>query len=758
MRNIIGKSYLRIFFYLAAFFTVIIIPFSYFLTNQYSKQALTEINDFISEKTDSLSQSFDYMLDNLQSYGLTMSQDPYISSWLKEDSETEDPLIAKEALSSLMNFMSLQPFISATYLVNMETGNVLDSVEGIHSLAEFKDRELINNAIRHRPAFLAFHRFEYDGRSLLALVIPSAQLKENRGYLVMVLDRSLLQKYLLQNRNNGNTEFSILDEQHSIVVGDVPSEFDHAAMNRIAEESAEQFTVKIKGNVYLIHHKKIQTENWQLYSIVKLKDVSGRVDRFQSKILLSCLILLILLFIGAFWNSKRSMGRFSVLAKQLQNLFGTRLQYANRAPFEEFTIIKSGLDYMMNNLEEMNSSRRNYQGLIKAEYLRHWILHGSISDAMRTELSYMTEIANNTDLNLAVFRLTGYSLFCEKYDYGSRKLLKYSIGNITQEIFMNGGYLCEPVDLGSDHLVLLFGCDTAKDSILGLLHEAAKQIGNWLGIQVVMAIGEQGAIRENLRTVYDRIYDLTFMNFLSGESKIYMQEDYDQLVKGHIVTLDESLIQEVIGLVKSGDRDRTHKVVERLFGQLQTLPYAECKVYLNIMLFRIVKAFSKVMDENDIKEGNQFLEKFDSLTEIKQWMLTEMDQIIDLAQAQTTGGRKNELAPEIADYVDLHLHDSMLTVEEIAEHLGYSGGYIRQIFKDTYQITLSDFILQKRVDRVKELLVTSDMPIIDIAERSGFQSRTTFFTAFKRVTQMTPSQYREQTTSTNDKEITNGQA
>ncbi|WP_420871922.1 helix-turn-helix transcriptional regulator [Cohnella rhizosphaerae] len=58
-------------------------------------------------------------------------------------------------------------------------------------------------------------------------------------------------------------------------------------------------------------------------------------------------------------------------------------------------------------------------------------------------------------------------------------------------------------------------------------------------------------------------------------------------------------------------------------------------------------------------------------------------------------------------------------------------------------MTLSEYILQERIAKVKELLATTDWTVTDIGERAGFQTKSHFFTIFKKATGLTPSQYRD---------------
>ena len=85
----------------------------------------------------------------------------------------------------------------------------------------------------------------------------------------------------------------------------------------------------------------------------------------------------------------------------------------------------------------------------------------------------------------------------------------------------------------------------------------------------------------------------------------------------------------------------------------------------------------------------------------------------------------------------------MLSQTEIAARLSWSYSYIRHTFKEVYGITLADYILKVRIDMAKKLLETTELSVTDVAQRSGFQTKSYYFTIFKKLVGLTPNEYRE---------------
>ncbi len=84
-----------------------------------------------------------------------------------------------------------------------------------------------------------------------------------------------------------------------------------------------------------------------------------------------------------------------------------------------------------------------------------------------------------------------------------------------------------------------------------------------------------------------------------------------------------------------------------------------------------------------------------------------------------------------------------ITAEEVAARLcmGYSN--FRKIFKEYTGFSPAKYIQEVRFSKVKEALTNSTLPVKQIAYEMGFDNYDYFFTAFRRITGMTPTAYRD---------------
>ena len=92
-------------------------------------------------------------------------------------------------------------------------------------------------------------------------------------------------------------------------------------------------------------------------------------------------------------------------------------------------------------------------------------------------------------------------------------------------------------------------------------------------------------------------------------------------------------------------------------------------------------------------------------------------------------------------YINDHIYEK-LTVESVAEALHFGKSYLSHKFSEETGTTLLDYIHRKNIDEAK-LLLRSHIPIADIAAELRFSSQSHFTAVFKRLTGMTPTQFRK---------------
>ncbi len=110
--------------------------------------------------------------------------------------------------------------------------------------------------------------------------------------------------------------------------------------------------------------------------------------------------------------------------------------------------------------------------------------------------------------------------------------------------------------------------------------------------------------------------------------------------------------------------------------------------------------------------------------------------------------KKSMLIEKIKAIVIEHIHYSEEPLKEkfsifIAEKLQYDYTYLSNLFAVTNGITLEHFIIQHKIEKVKELLLFDDLKISEIAYKMNYSSASHLSKQFKKVTGFTAKYFKE---------------
>ncbi len=95
----------------------------------------------------------------------------------------------------------------------------------------------------------------------------------------------------------------------------------------------------------------------------------------------------------------------------------------------------------------------------------------------------------------------------------------------------------------------------------------------------------------------------------------------------------------------------------------------------------------------------------------------------------------------IKSYIDDNLQ-TISSTSEIATHFFYSREYLSRLFRQYYNINISEYIARRRIDVAKKAL-ESGQRVTDAFQCSGFHTMSSFISVFKKTVHMTPSEYRK---------------
>ena len=105
------------------------------------------------------------------------------------------------------------------------------------------------------------------------------------------------------------------------------------------------------------------------------------------------------------------------------------------------------------------------------------------------------------------------------------------------------------------------------------------------------------------------------------------------------------------------------------------------------------------------------------------------------------GQETKDIWQELSEYIEQN-PDAELTLSALASKCFYNPSYFSRMFKQKFHMSLTEYVTRKRVEYAIRLLSDSSLSVDEISQKTGFVDRSTFYSAFSKITGTTPAQYR----------------
>ncbi|MDR6550476.1 response regulator [Paenibacillus qinlingensis] len=123
--------------------------------------------------------------------------------------------------------------------------------------------------------------------------------------------------------------------------------------------------------------------------------------------------------------------------------------------------------------------------------------------------------------------------------------------------------------------------------------------------------------------------------------------------------------------------------------------------------------------------------------------LSRVEEILFNLQNQEEERRANAIISLIQKHIKDHLHNpDEVSLVKLAELVYFNPSYLSRLFKQVTGTNLSDYISATRLSRAKSLLENPNIKIQEVAEQVGYGTATNFTRYFRKITRMTPLEYR----------------
>ena len=207
--------------------------------------------------------------------------------------------------------------------------------------------------------------------------------------------------------------------------------------------------------------------------------------------------------------------------------------------------------------------------------------------------------------------------------------------------------------------------------------------------------------------------------------------------------------RELMGKVKIGDKTGAKEILNSILGTILFHNPGELGL-LKARLLELLSILSRsaveggvdinVMLEKNLAYVNKVMQ-IDNQEDLCAWISTALNEFIELVYSSQDSRKVTQISPAI-NYIDAN-YNKPVTLAMIARASHLSVSRLAHIFKEQMGITIIDYLTSVRIERAKQLLLSTDQNCTEICFQVGYNNQSYFTHTFKELVGMTPRQFRE---------------
>ncbi|AVK50392.1 two-component system response regulator [Clostridium sp. MF28] len=282
-----------------------------------------------------------------------------------------------------------------------------------------------------------------------------------------------------------------------------------------------------------------------------------------------------------------------------------------------------------------------------------------------------------------------------------------------------------------------------------LAQEIRKRISLMHNISLTISVSSTFKKPFKIKKYFDEAFKLSKMKVFLGNDTIILNNtfvknldlDTDTLAK-RINAINIAIEQNNIENLKS---ELTHLYDKDIRGFMQFN-------YLNYINSSLLDLVVRTCNRYSIAYEDIFSTSYlpieilstkETVEEMSGWFIDIFTKIININFNNSFKNKYSKKVADSIDYINKNLFNQSLSLTDIAENINVHKVYLCRIFKEETGENVTQYILKARIDKSKEIILSTNYKLYEISDKLGFNSPQQFSILFKKVTGITPNQFRD---------------
>jgi|GEM_PF-3002810 len=726
-----------------------------------------EINRAHVQLLENTSANIDRDLQNIQDSTLQMLFHPLFANealqrGLKEN-EFEFNLQVSQFFSTFQYnhklIMDISMYIKDNYL--------LSSSYGLFKTAPVYDRNRLNDAMVSPKELqwsnTVFHIRENDEAKGVTFICKlPLQAPNPIGLMLVRIDQKLFQDSLQRSTVYPGQMTVIVDQEGEAVAASsaftIPS--DLLETIRQKNQSEHKLNYHWSNRDYLVTTLTSPYTGWQYIDLIPIQQLNAKsagIGVITAMVLIVVLLFaLVLTLLGTQWIYRP--------VANLMNYLKREASFGNETGEDEIDYMKQSWLALKHQTKQLQHQLSAQLPIIREAFVMQ-MLQGHYLHYSRQELEHLfVRYGLPYQTRFAVFLMTYDRSGPEegKFFDQDRDLVVFAMKNIVTDMVHSDDrdFLGMAVNCLNDQVAVLLWHDAqagnkADDetmelweaSVKAFVEELRNLLSDYLRLPVTAGLGAAASEIGDLPQAYRQaVAALTSRLVVGGEQVIAPDNDF--LRSNGSFRYPIELERHYEESLKQGDLQESermlHEFSKYVIGATQVAKIIQMS-YTQLLGTTIRTMYLLGIEPDSLFKGEEpyeYLRRFQNMDDLNRWFVQSLITPIVRFVSNKTLVEHEQIIDKVTAYIHDHYQED-ISQDQCARNFGISRTHLSKLFKKFKQIAFSDYLTQVRMEKAKELLLASDIPVADISEKVGYLHTQNFIRVFKKLEGITPGQFRE---------------
>lgn len=572
--------------------------------------------------------------------------------------------------------------------------------------------------------------------------IPIGRFGTSKGMIVVFIDNSMISS-LLERIEVGNTGFVYITDRNGVVI----SQTNDDILELIPQEEVDMTSggyIEVdtpKGRMMIT--QTISARNgWRYVSVIPTSVVMAKAEYIKKLILAIVIAALIFGLIAAFYLASVNIRPVKGLINTLKDALGSEVNDETN----EYMFLQSGIGNIIKKNNRLLETVIAHMPLLKVAFFNRLFRGGfnNMQELMAAAQNVGITISGNLFIAIMI-RINGYAEYSSQDILNELNLKKLLIRDVMVNRLGMDDYFN---DVSENKIAWLkrtehSEIEAIKTAVTSELISVYENLRSEYNMKLSFAAG---AVCGSLTDIWHSFNEANraMDDFLFGSNtEIIAWADQVQ-TDAEKYYFNNDAKQKLINLVISGDASNTTMMLDTIFNE----NFIKRKLNWRMtrrLFYELEATLINLMDKLSLKdEVDDILSTVDKNTIIEEIFSNLKKELLRLCDIVNNQKRSHNirLKDKILEHINTCYTNPEMCLCSVADHVGLSETYLSQFFKEQTGENFAAYLENLRISHARKLLCVNDMPVGDITSATGYNSDHAFRRAFKRVTGISPTEYR----------------